>query len=163
MTSKVFFVVVLLPNPTPAPHSHALLGQPTNRGKCNPKLFIYHFLFSVSSTASERAREHQPTTIREELPLVDPPKVTLHDDIPYVEPLPYTIQLPSCCPVNGGSAATTLNGGRCNHMGGGDVIANTSGGGGETTIIFGATGIPTCTVNGVPEGGESGTGEETGN
>lgn len=93
-------------------------------------------------------------TIREQLPLVDPPKVTLHDDnTPYVEPLPFTIPLPSCCPVSG---AATLNGGGCNHMGGGVVIGDPSEGGEESTIIFEATGFPTCTLNGITEGAETG-------
>lgn len=78
--------------------------------------------------------------IREEYPLVDQPKVTLHDDdtIPYIDPPPFTIQLPPLAnPLSGGGGALSLNGGHCNHMGGGDeatLLANATGTSGFTII-----------------------------
>lgn len=41
-------------------------------------------------------------------------------------------------------------------MGGGVVIGDPSEGGEESTIIFEATGFPTCTLNGITEGEETG-------
>lgn len=73
--------------------------------------------------------------IREELPLVDQPKVTLHDDL---DPPPFTIQLPPLLvnPSSGGGVLASLNGGRCNHMGGGDEasLANATGNSGFAII-----------------------------
>lgn len=81
------------------------------------------------------------------LPLVDPPKVTLHDeDMPYMEP-PYTIQLPPLSATNHSLLMATpvssvpQNGGPgSNHMGGGGeivVVSGCSGGGlGEESTIM---------------------------
>lgn len=140
---------------------------------------LFHSFTCSSSFSSTTERRDHPTTIREELPLVDQPKVTLHDDVPYVEPKPYTIPLSESSFAagpggGGGGGGATLNGGHCNHMGGGDVIGDVVPGGGssERTLVVGAAGIPTCVLNGgggggeeggLQEDGESGTGTETAN
>lgn len=76
--------------------------------------------------------------MRAELPLVDQPKVTLHDDSPYSDAPPFTIQLPSSMDQGSisvviGDPSIALNGGPCNHMGGGEMVlmVNSSGGDGS--------------------------------
>lgn len=96
-------------------------------------LQVIIYLFMYLWPFSER-REPTITTVREELPLVDQPKVTLHDDIPYIEP-PYTIQLLSsnCLVVPSPLSGGVLNGGGpCNHMGGGEIVVSS---GEESTIM----------------------------
>lgn len=93
---------------------------------------------------STERREPTITTVREELPLVDPPKVTLHDDMSFLEQ-PFTIQLSSSNNQSSYNScllmaptpepSITLNGGPCNHMGGGEMVL-LSGAGREDASIM---------------------------
>lgn len=74
--------------------------------------------------------------------------MTLHDDSPYSDAPPFTIQLPSSMDQGSisvviGDHSIALNGGPCNHMGGGEMVVmvnSSNGGAGHDATIMGIMG-----------------------